>query len=199
VQGLEARVEAGGSIGTLCEGTITSVESGGRTENRWLQPVRTRAFLGGSSRRGRTGPWHTQRNHRAHSHCLGRKVLVGQRSLTLPVDAGIARGLTPGDGRADPVANLDIEFEVWSELYDLSCEVTPGVSAFNWEVLVGWVSRTDGRDLRRDRECRAQSGENGFDSPATSMGLRPMARTLIRTSFSPTSGVGVSLRTMFPP
>ena len=38
-----------------------------------------------------------------------------------------------------------------------------------------------------------------FDSLVMSPGLRPMARTLISTSFSLTSGVGVSLRTMaFP-
>ena len=56
---------------------------------------------------------------------------------TIPVDVRIARMLTPSDGRADFVSDLDIDFEVWSELYDLSSEVAPGVSAFDGEVLVG--------------------------------------------------------------
>ena len=59
--------------------------------------------------------------------------------------------LTPSDSRADFVPDLDIDFEVWSELYDLSREVASGVSAFDGEVLVGWVPRIDGRDLK-DRE-----------------------------------------------
>ena len=61
----------------------------------------------------------------------------GQQSPTIPVDARISRMLTPSDSRADFLSNLDIDFEVWSELYDLSCEVAPGVSAFDGEVLVG--------------------------------------------------------------
>ena len=83
------------------------------------------------------GLWHTQRNHRAHSRCLGRKGSVGQRSLTLPAGAGITRGHTPSDSRAHSVSDLDIDFEVWSELYDFSCEIAPGVGAFDGEVLVG--------------------------------------------------------------
>ena len=49
----------------------------------------------------------------------------------------MTRALTPSDGRTDFVSDLDIDLEVWSELYDLSCEVAPDVSAFDWEVLVG--------------------------------------------------------------
>ena len=38
-----------------------------------------------------------------------------------------------------------------------------------------------------------------FDPLVISMGLRPMARTLTRISFSPTSGIGVFFRTIsFP-
>jgi hypothetical protein len=54
------------------------------------------------------------------------------------VDTRIARRvLTTGNGSADFISNLDIDFEIWSELYDLSSIVTPDVSTLRGEVLVG--------------------------------------------------------------
>ena len=45
----------------------------------------------------------------------------------------MARSLTAGDGRSDSVSNLNVDFEIWSKLHDLSREVAPDVSTFRGE------------------------------------------------------------------
>lgn len=57
--------------------------------------------------------------------------------LALPVDAQITRALTTSDRCTDSISDLDIDFEVWSELYDFSYEIAPDVGTFCGEVLIG--------------------------------------------------------------
>ena len=54
------------------------------------------------------------------------------------MDTRIARRvLTTGNGSADFISNLDIDFEIWSELYDLPTIVAPDIGTLRREVLVG--------------------------------------------------------------
>lgn len=59
-----------------------------------------------------------------------RFLQVNERSpVPFRWNARISRRLTAVDGRADLISDLEIDFEVWSELLDLSCEVAPDVRA----------------------------------------------------------------------
>ena len=51
--------------------------------------------------------------------------------------SGVGRVLTTSDGRADGISDLEINFKVWSEFHDLSCQVASDVSAIRGEEPVG--------------------------------------------------------------
>jgi hypothetical protein len=60
----------------------------------------------------------------------------------------IGRALTASNGRTDSISNLEIDFEILPELYDLSCKVASNVSTLCGEELVDWAPRNLGWDSR---------------------------------------------------
>ena len=61
-----------------------------------------------------------------------RTEILEVSELTLRIHR-ISRVLTSSDGRTDSISNLEIDFEIRSELYDLSCQVTPDVGTIRGE------------------------------------------------------------------
>lgn len=53
-----------------------------------------------------------------------------KHSCSGSADACITQALTTNESRADTISDLEIYFEIRSELYDFSRQVAPGVSAF---------------------------------------------------------------------